>query len=72
MDRVVEYAKKKLAEKNLDFIVANNVTEIGAGFGADTNIAKLIFKNGRIIDAPIMEKSNLAKIILDEVEHLLN
>jgi len=36
-DRVLEYARKKLAEKGLDFVVANDVSEPGAGFGADTN-----------------------------------
>lgn len=70
-NNLLEYAKKKLSGKNLDFIVANNVKEKGAGFGTDTNIAKLVFKDGKIIDAPIMEKSKLAKIILDEVEKLL-
>lgn len=66
-----EYANKKLKEKNLDFIVANNVKASGAGFGTDTNIAKLMFKDGRTLDAPIMEKTELAKIILNEVETLL-
>ncbi len=70
-NNLTEYADKKLKEKNLDFIVANNVKEKGAGFGTDTNIAKIIFKDGKVIDAPIMEKAELAKIILDEVENLL-
>jgi len=70
-EKLTEYANKKLVEKNLDFIVANNVKSEGAGFGTDTNIAKLMFRDGRVIDAPIMEKSELAKIILDEVESLM-
>ena len=70
-NNLVEYASRKLREKNLDFIVANNVKEKGAGFGTDTNIAKLLFKDGHEIDAPIMQKSELAKIILDNVEMLL-
>lgn len=69
---LLEYANKKLIEKNLDFIVANNIKEKGAGFGTDTNIAKLVFKDGRVLDAPIMQKEELANIILDEVEKLLS
>lgn len=70
-NNLIKYATKKLKEKNLDFIVANNVKEEGAGFGTDTNIAKLIFKDGRTLDAPMMQKSELAKIILDNVEKTL-
>lgn len=43
-DNVLEYAKEKIAKKNLDFIVANDVTQEGAGFGSDTNIVYLIDK----------------------------
>ena len=44
--RVTENAQKKLAKKNLDLIVANDVTAEGAGFGVDTNIVTLITKDG--------------------------
>lgn len=45
-ERVVENAKEKLARKRLDFIVANDVSEAGAGFGSDTNRVQVIGKDG--------------------------
>ncbi len=60
-------ALKKLGEKNLDMIVANDVTREGAGFAVDTNIVKLISSDGRIEDLPLMSKESLADIILDRV-----
>ncbi|MDK2799889.1 MAG: phosphopantothenoylcysteine decarboxylase / phosphopantothenate---cysteine ligase [Clostridiales bacterium] len=61
-----EYAKEKLIKKNLDLIVANNLSEKGAGFAVDTNIATLINKNGDIENMPIMTKDELAYVILDK------
>ena len=57
----------KLKKKNLDMLVANDVTLPGAGFGTDTNIAKLVFPGGRIVSLPIMDKLVLASRILDEI-----
>nr|WP_300005789.1 bifunctional phosphopantothenoylcysteine decarboxylase/phosphopantothenate--cysteine ligase CoaBC [Tissierella sp.] len=59
-------AKLKLEKKNFDFIVANNVIEKGAGFKGDTNIISIIDSYTRE-DYPIMEKKEIAKIILDKV-----
>ncbi|OPX86772.1 MAG: Coenzyme A biosynthesis bifunctional protein CoaBC [Pelotomaculum sp. PtaB.Bin104] len=64
-------AQKKVAAKNLEMLVANDVTLPGAGFGTDTNIAKLIFPDGRIVSLPKMDKLALAHRILDEVLVLL-
>lgn len=66
---VVEYARAKLAEKNLDFIVANNVAESGAGFGVDTNIATIIHRDGgvEVEHLPKMTKAALAEIIVSRV-----
>lgn len=62
---VIEYAKKKIAEKNLDFIVANDVSQEGAGFSVDTNIISILNRAGQIENFPKMAKSELAeKIIL--------
>ena len=65
-NRVQENAKEKLDKKNLDLIVANDVTMAGAGFNTDTNIATLISKKG-ISEYPLMSKRKLADIILDTV-----
>ncbi|MCG9967628.1 bifunctional phosphopantothenoylcysteine decarboxylase/phosphopantothenate--cysteine ligase CoaBC [Pelotomaculum terephthalicicum JT] len=57
----------KVEGKNLDMLVANDVTLPGAGFGTDTNIAKLVFPGGRIVSLPKMDKLSLANHILDEL-----
>jgi len=69
-DDLVANAKAKLARKNLDLIVANDVSQEGAGFNVDTNIAKLLFADGRVEDVPLTGKQELAGIILDRVEQL--
>lgn len=63
---LVNNACEKLAAKNLDLIIANDVTQEGAGFGTDTNIIKIIKRNGDIIDLPIMSKAQAGDKILDE------
>lgn len=64
---VEAYARRKLIEKNLDFIVANDVTKEGAGFNTDTNIVTIFDKEGGQFDYACMEKSEVAIIILDKV-----
>jgi phosphopantothenoylcysteine decarboxylase/phosphopantothenate--cysteine ligase len=66
-DDLLKNARKKLKEKNLDMVVANDVALSGAGFGVDTNIVKLIFRGGRVEELPIMGKEELADVILDRV-----
>ncbi|HOM02452.1 MAG TPA: bifunctional phosphopantothenoylcysteine decarboxylase/phosphopantothenate--cysteine ligase CoaBC [Acetivibrio sp.] len=66
-DNLLGNAVSKLALKNMDMIVANDVTMEGAGFGVDTNIVKLIKRGGSRIDLPVMSKENVAHKILDEV-----
>lgn len=61
------YALKKLDEKNLDMIVANNVKSEGAGFDVDTNIVTIFEKNGRRTSYDCMNKSEVARIIIDKV-----
>lgn len=68
---VEDYARKKLAKKNLDFIVANDVSEEGAGFGVETNHVKIFARDGRDWDYPLLPKMELGGIILDHVEKLL-
>jgi len=64
---LLQNAGKKLAEKNLDMVVANDISQAGAGFDIDTNIVKLLFKGGRVEELPIMGKEELADVILDRV-----
>lgn len=67
---LVRNAGVKLKNKNLDMVVANDVSQEGAGFNVDTNIAKLLFRDGRVEELPIMEKEALAGVILEHVEQL--
>ncbi len=69
-DHVAENARKKLASKNADLIVANDVTAEGAGFDHDTNIVTLFARDGRDLALPRMSKSEVAQRILDEVVRL--
>jgi len=64
-------ASKKLMEKNLDFIVVNDVTKPGAGFGLDTNQVKILYPSGEVKDLPLMSKEEVSEIILDDVVKLL-
>ena len=68
---VEDYAKAKLAKKNLDFIVANDVSEKDAGFGTETNRVKIFARDGRMWDYPLMSKSAIGGIILDHVQEQL-
>jgi phosphopantothenoylcysteine decarboxylase/phosphopantothenate--cysteine ligase len=69
-DHVADNARKKLAAKNADLIVANNVTAEGAGFDFDTNIVTLFSRDGRDLALPKLTKSDVAQRILDEVLRL--
>ena len=63
-DDLIKNAKAKLSKKNLDYIIANDLTKWGAGFDVDTNVASIISKD-EIINLDIMPKSQLANKILD-------
>ena len=67
-DHVTEHAREKILKKNLDFIVANNVTEAGSGFKSDTNIIKIIESNGDSTQYDMKSKWEVANIILDKVK----
>jgi phosphopantothenoylcysteine decarboxylase / phosphopantothenate---cysteine ligase len=69
-DHVAENARKKLAAKNADLIVANDVTAEGAGFDHDTNIVTVFSRDGRDLALPKLSKSEVAQRILDEVLRL--
>jgi len=67
---VAENARKKLAEKNADLIVANDVSAEGAGFDADTNVVTMFSRDGRDLPLPRLRKAEVAQRILDEVLRL--
>jgi phosphopantothenoylcysteine decarboxylase/phosphopantothenate--cysteine ligase len=59
--------RRKLVEKGLDLIVANDVTMPGAGFGTDTNVVRLLDASGGDVTLPLMSKDEVADRILDWV-----
>jgi phosphopantothenoylcysteine decarboxylase / phosphopantothenate---cysteine ligase len=69
-ESLLENARKKLQEKNLDLIVANDVTGEGAGFEVDTNVVRLLFADGRVEDFPRMSKDEVAHRLLDRIAAL--
>jgi len=70
-ENLLENAAQKLESKNLDFIVANDVTVEGAGFAVDTNIVSIISRNGETVSLPKMSKADVAAAIMDRVADLL-
>lgn len=65
-NNVINYARSKMERKNLDMIVANDVTKKGAGFGSDENQATIITRKNSI-ELPLMSKNELSNKILDEI-----
>lgn len=68
---LLEHAREKLVEKNLDLIVANNVTEEGAGFNSETNRVKILDREGGVEESPLLPKKDVAHRVLDRVVRLL-
>ena len=64
-------ARRKCRAKNLEFIVANDVTEPGCGFGTDTNRVMFLRKDGTIEKLPLMTKLSVARRIIRECENLV-
>lgn len=62
---LIENAKGKITKKNLDYIVANNITDSEAGFAKDTNKVTIINKDGSLISLDTMEKREVAKKLFD-------
>jgi phosphopantothenoylcysteine decarboxylase/phosphopantothenate--cysteine ligase len=69
-ENLVENATEKLLKKNLDLIVANDLTERGSGFGGDTNHVKIVDRRGNVTDIPLLTKEAVAGRIWDRVERL--
>lgn len=66
-ENLIRHAVDKLQRKNADMIIANDVSQPGAGFNVDTNIVKLLYRDGRIEELTQMDKRHLAGLILDRI-----
>ena len=69
---LLDNAESKLRRKNCDMLVANSLRDKGAGFGTDTNVATLLFKDGHRETPPMMSKEALADLILDRLLAMSN
>jgi phosphopantothenoylcysteine decarboxylase/phosphopantothenate--cysteine ligase len=69
-DALVQNSREKLFRKNLDLIIANDISAPGSGFAADTNKATMIDREGTIDELPNMAKAELAVRIIDKVIEL--
>jgi len=64
---LLKNAKSKLERKNVDFIIANNIAEEGAGFGSDTNIITILGSDGSVVSLPQQSKTAVAEAIIQRV-----
>jgi phosphopantothenoylcysteine decarboxylase/phosphopantothenate--cysteine ligase len=64
---LIANAKEKVQKKNLDMIVANDVTLKGAGFNTDTNVVKFLYPDGKIEELAQMSKAQVAEELLNRV-----
>ena len=68
---LIENAKAKLLNKNMDLIVANDVMQEGAGFGCNTNIIKILDREGGQLELPMMDKMEAAERIMDRIREII-
>ena len=68
--KLLDNAREKIMKKNLDMIVANDVTAAGAGFNTDTNIVKFLYPSGEVRSLEQMAKTEVANLLLDAVMEL--
>lgn len=64
---LLDYADKKLREKGLDLIVANDISRADAGFDVETNAATILKRDGSRVELPLQSKRELADRVLDEI-----
>lgn len=67
---VIEYGKTKVLTKNLDMLVANDVSKKNIGFNADDNEVTFIYPGGQIVNLPLMTKNDVAKRIISALAEL--
>lgn len=71
-ENLIENAREKLVKKNLDFIVANDLTQCGSGFACETNQVKILDRSGGLTELPCMTKEQVAEHVFDRIEGLLS
>ncbi len=69
---LIENARKKMSRKNLDVIVANDLTEAEAGFAAETNKVVAITRRGANYEIPLMSKEDVSHNLLDIIRETLD
>lgn len=70
-EHIIQYGQDKVHRKNLDMLVANDVSKVDAGFNVDTNEGYFLYPHGEPKELPNMQKSELGRYILEEVAQLL-
>lgn len=70
-ENLIENARAKIRAKDLDAIIANDVTSPGSGFGTESNRVTVISRLGRTLDYPLMSKREVAEVILDHLVETL-
>ena len=70
-ENLLANAQHKMHKKNVNLLVANDVTKPGAGFGSPTNIVSFLFPDGRRIDLPQMSKLEVGRHLVREIAGLL-
>jgi phosphopantothenoylcysteine decarboxylase/phosphopantothenate--cysteine ligase len=69
-ENLLEYARRKLEEKNCDMLVANRVGVAGSGFESDTNEVLLVMRGGAVVEVPRAPKREVADAILGQMLRL--
>lgn len=70
-ENLMENAQAKMLDKKMDLIVANDLRQEGAGFQSDTNIVKILDREGGVEALPLMDKSDVADRILDRAKEMI-
>lgn len=70
-EKLMEHAQAKMQRKNVDMLVANDVTKPGAGFGSPTNIVTFLFPNEEKIELPQMSKLDVGRKLVEKIVELL-
>jgi phosphopantothenoylcysteine decarboxylase/phosphopantothenate--cysteine ligase len=70
-ENLIENARAKIDSKDLDAIIANDVTSPGSGFGSETNRVTVIRRSGRMQEYPLMSKHQVAEVVLDHLVETL-
>jgi phosphopantothenoylcysteine decarboxylase/phosphopantothenate--cysteine ligase len=69
-ENLLQYAQQKLVEKNCDLLVANDLSQAGAGFEVDTNIVHILDQTGKVESFPLLTKEEVAEIIINRALEL--